>query len=236
MKFELGKEVVLAIGDIHYPFAHPDHLQFLQDVCKVFKPTEYVCLGDEIDAHALSDYDHDPNGYSAGHELDAAVKELKKLYKVFPEMKVCTSNHTARPFRRAQKFGLPAQLFKSYSEFLEAPKGWEWADKWEVDDVIYEHGEGHSGKNGAITAATGNMQSTVIGHIHSFAGIQYYANPKYLIFGFNVGCLIDKDAYAFGYGAKIKTKPIIGVGVVNRGVPMFVPMQLDKHGRWTGKL
>lgn len=236
MRFDLGKEVVLAIGDIHYPFAHPDHLEFLKQVCGLFKPTEFVCLGDEIDAHALSDYDHDPNGYSAGHELDAAIAELKKLYKSFPNMKVCTSNHTARPFRRAQKFGLPAQLLKSYSEFLRAPKGWEWRDKWEVDGVIYEHGEGHSGKNGAITAATGNMQSTVIGHIHSFAGIQYYANPKYLIFGFNVGCLIDKDAYAFGYGAKIKTKPIIGVGLVNKGVPMFVPMQLDKHGRWTGKL
>lgn len=236
MKFEVGKEVVMAIGDLHFPFAHPDYLPFLKAVKQVFKPTEYVCMGDEIDAHALSDYDADPDGYSAGHELAKAIEELKVLYKELPDVKVCTSNHTARPFRRAYKFGLPKALIRDYKEFLQAPKGWEWADKFEIDGVIYEHGEGHSGRNGAITAASGNMQSTVIGHIHSFAGIQYYANPKNMIFGFNVGCLIDVNAYAFAYGAKIKTKPIIGVGLVNRGVPMFVPMQLDKHGRWNGRI
>lgn len=236
MKLPIGKKVVLAIGDIHYPFAHPDHLEFLKAVTKMWQPTEFVCMGDEIDAHALSNFDHDPDGYSAGHELTAAIAELKKLYAIFPEMKVCTSNHTARPFRRGMKFGLPKALFKGYAEFLEAPKGWEWADKWEVDGVLYEHGEGQTGKNGALNAAVGNMQSTVIGHIHSYAGIAYYANPKHMIFGFNVGCLIDKDAYAFGYGAKIKTKPIIGVGVVASGIPAFIPMQLDKWGRWTGKL
>ncbi len=236
MKFNIGEKVVMAIGDIHYPFAHPDHLEFLKEIRSLFKPTDYVCLGDELDAHALSDYDHDPDGMSAGDELKAAIVELKKLYKEFPNMKVCTSNHTDRPFRRAMKFGVPKAFMKSYAEFLQAPPGWSWSDKWEVDGVIYEHGEGQAGKNGALQAATGNMQSTVIGHIHSFAGIAYYANPKHMIFGFNVGCLIDKDAYAFGYGAKIKTKPIIGCGIVNRGVPMFVPMQLDKSGRWTGKL
>ncbi len=236
MKIKTGKEIVLAIPDLHYPFAHKDHLTFLAAIVKKYQPTQVVCLGDEIDAHALSDYTHDPDGYSAGHELERAVDNLKVLYKKFPNVRVCTSNHTARPFRRAQKFGLPSALLKSYKEFLEAPKGWHWADSWEIDGIIYEHGEGFSGQNAALKAAQANMQSTVIGHVHSYAGIQYHANPKLLIFGFNVGCLINRKAYAFSYGTKLKTKPIIGAGIIHKGIPVFIPMKLDSQGNWIGQL
>lgn len=186
--------------------------------------------------HAMSDYNHDPDGYSPGHELKAAQKELAKLYSLFPSVKSCISNHTARPFRRAEKFGIPREFLRSYGEFLKAPSGWSWADKWEIDGVLYEHGEGVSGQNGAIKAALQNMQNTVIGHIHSFAGINFSANPKHLVFGMNVGWLGDKDAYAFAYGKTMRTKPVISTGLVKDGIPILVPMQLKKGGRWTGKL
>ncbi len=215
---------------------HQDAVAFLGEVKRIHKPTKIVLLGDELDMHALSDYDHDPDGLSAGDELNAGIAQIQPIYKMFPVAKVCTSNHTARPFRQAYKHGIPRAFLRDYREFLQAPKGWEWAERWEVDDVWYEHGEGFSGQNAAIKAALGNMNSTVIGHIHSFAGVQYNANPKHLVFGFNVGCLIDHKQYAFAYGRTIKNKPIIGVGVVTKGVPTFIPMSLDRHGRWTEKL
>jgi hypothetical protein len=193
-------------------------------------------LGDEVDFHAISDYDTDPDGMSAGDELKAAIAALQPLYKLFPVMKVCTSNHTSRPFRKAVKVGLPSELIKPYREFLEAPKGWDWAEYWEIDEIIFEHGDPLTGATAAIKAATANSQSTVIGHVHAFAGIQWHATPRQLIFGFNVGCLIDKDAYAFAYGAKIKTKPVLGCGIIEGQVPMFIPMLLDKSGRWIKKL
>lgn len=232
----LKNDVVLAIGDMHHPFAHPDTIPFLIAVKKKYRPTVNVCLGDEIDAHALSDYDHDPDGDGAGPEHDKALVQLRKLYKVFPEMFVCTSNHTARPFRKAYKAGLPIRFLKSYSDIMEAPRGWKWADKWIIDDTIYEHGEGHSGANGARQAAMLNMRNTVIGHIHSFAGIQYFANSETLIFGFNVGCLIDNHAYAFKYARTYKPKGIIGVGIIDKGIPQFIPMQMTNKGRWTGNV
>ena len=83
-----------------------------------------------------------------------------------------------------------------------------------------------------IKAAKANMMSTTIGHIHSHAGINYIANIDKLIFAFNVGCLIDKSAYAFGYGKHIKAKPILGCGLIEHDVPYFVPMMLNKAGRW----
>ena len=229
-------ERVLVIPDTHYPFSHPDHLDFLTAVKKRYKPTSVVHIGDECDMHAMSDYTHNPSGYSAGDELRTALKDLHNLYDLFPEVKSCVSNHTARPFRRAEKFGIPREYLKGYAEFLEAPKGWEWGDKWKIDGVVYEHGEGQTGKYGHLKAAEDNMQSTVIGHIHSHAGISYGANPKCLYFGMNVGCLINKDAYAFAYGKHMKAKPVLGAGIVDRSIPTFVPMILVKGGRWVGKL
>lgn len=227
---------VLVLGDLHEPFSHPDAFEFVSAVNKKVGPTRIACAGDEADMHCLSRFDKDPDGFSAGDELKEAVKKLHRWYKLFPKVDVCKSNHTDRPFRAAYRSGLPAAYIRSYREFLEAPTGWNWFDHFEIDGVRYEHGEGFSGRNGAINAALGNMRPTVIGHIHSFAGVQYAANPRHLIFGFNVGCLIDKDAYAFAYGKAMKNKPIIGVGVVERGIPRFVPMPLSKHGRWTGGL
>lgn len=158
---------VLAIGDLHTPFEHKDSLAFIKAVNDRYGPFDaVVCLGDEIDAHSLSDYDHDPDGLSPGHELRKAIKHLKPLYNLFPAVLVCVSNHTARPYRKALKHGIPRAFLRDYREFLEAPEGWEWSHSWEIDNVIYEHGEGFSGQLAAIKAAQGNMQSTVIGHIH----------------------------------------------------------------------
>jgi len=229
---------VLSIPDLQYPFAHKDHLDFLEAVADKFQPKVVVNQGDEVDFHALGDYDHDPDGMSAGDELEAAIEDLTKLAKLFPKQKICISNHTSRPYRRAYKFGIPAAFIKSYREFLKAPKGWEWSANFEIDGVVYEHGDspGISGAMGALKAAQKNMQSTCIGHLHSNAGIQWSANAKHLIFGFNVGCLIDKDAYAFKYGQNLKDKPILGAGIIDNGVPTFIPMLLNSRGRWIGKL
>jgi len=230
------KHRVLVISDTQFPFQHKDYLKFLRAVEKKYKCDKVIHIGDEVDFHAISNWDSDPDGYSAGDEFITAKKELKNLYAAFPVVKACISNHTDRPYRKAFKHGLPRDFLKSYADLLEAPPGWEWGEYWIIDEVQYEHGEGSSGRNGAIKAAEQNMRSTVIGHIHSHAGIQYTANPRFLIFGFNVGCLIDRHTYAFAYGKKFKAKPIISCGVVIEGIPILIPMQLNARGRWTGKL
>lgn len=227
-----GRNRVLVIPDLQEPFGHKDAPAFLKWVSKKYSPDTVVCVGDEADFHALGDWDHDPDGYSAGHELEKCIEKLEVYYDLFPNVMVCTSNHTARPFRRAFKHGIPAAFIRDYTEFLRAPKGWVWRDYWEVDGIRYEHGEGFSGPQGALKAALANMQSTVIGHIHSHAGILYSANEKHLVYGFNVGSLINTHAYAFRYGKNFKSKPILGCGIVDRGVPTFIPMLLDRSGRW----
>ena len=230
-----GKHTVLAISDTQAPFHHVDSIEFLRWVRDKYKPDTIVHVGDEVDFHALGDWDHDPDGYSAGHELEAALKFMKKLYALFPKVLACRSNHTDRPLRKAFKAGIPKAFLREYSEFLQAPPGWRWADQHEIDGVVYEHGEGFSGYNGALNSALKNGAPTVIGHIHSHAGILYSADAKRILYGFNVGCLIDKDAYAFAYGKNLRHKPLLGVGIIRKGIPCWVPMLLDSNGRWTGR-
>lgn len=229
-------EIVMVISDTQFPFEHADTFGFLSAVKKKYRPTQVVHIGDEMDFHALSEYDHDPDGDSAGEEFKKGMVKMKAIYKIFPRVKACISNHTARPYRKAYKYGIPTKFLRGYKDLLEAPEGWEWRDKWEIDGVIYEHGEGMAGEYAHKHAALRNMQSTVMGHLHSNAGVEWAANPRHLVFGFAVGCLIDREAYAFKYGKFEKRKPIISVGIVDKGIPMLIPMQLNKGGRWTGEL
>lgn len=220
------RNVVLAIPDLHAPFAHPRALEFLAGLAKEYKPTRIVCLGDEIDACALGFYDHDPDGMNAGQEHKEALKFMRQLYKLFPKVEVCTSNHTARPFRRAFKYGLPKQFIKDYREFMEAPAGWSWANTIEIDGVLYEHGEGFSGAQGHVVAMTKQRRSVVIGHIHSHAGVNYSSTDKDKLFAMNAGCLIDIDAYAFNYGRKFPNRPVLGAGIIIAGKEAhFIPLE-----------
>jgi hypothetical protein len=230
-----GKRV-LVIPDMHAPFQHPDTIPFLRAAKDKFNPDRVVCLGDETDQHALSQHDPDPDGFSAGHEHLAALDALRPLYELFPVMAVCTSNHGERIFKRAYRANIPVQFLKDYIEFMDAPKGWQWSHKFEIDGVVYEHGEGVSGQLGALKKAMGNMKSTVIGHLHADAGVLFLNNGEKQIFAMNCGCMINVDAYAFKYGKNSMRKPVIAIGIVDKGVPQLVPMQMDANKRWTGKI
>lgn len=231
-----AKEKVLVIPDTQLPFDHKDSIDFLHAVKEKVRPTRIVHIGDYFDLHALSQYVHNPDGYSAGDELKAALKRAKEYYKLFPKCDLIAGNHDVRVYKRASEAGIPKGFLKEYTEWLRAPKGWTIQEKLEIDNVLYIHGEGFSGASGHLTAAVKNMQSVVMGHLHSFAGINYIANHRLICFGMNVGCLIDIHAYAFEYGKTMPNKPILGCGVVDKGIPQFIPMLLNKKGRWVGKL
>lgn len=224
-----GKRV-LVIPDRHSPFIMDGAFEFVKEVAKEYKTDEVIDVGDEVEHHALSDWDHDPDGYSAGEELKKAIADLQPWYKEYPKIKVCTSNHTSRIYRQAKKHGIPVAYLKSYQAWLEAPDGYQWADRWEIDGVQYIHGDNYSGPFGALKAAKDNRQSTVMGHIHSFAGINWSATEKDLIFGMNAGSLFDRHQYAADYGKKYPNKPVISCGVVLYGLePHLITMDLGSR-------
>ncbi|MHC4647491.1 MAG: phosphoesterase [Planctomycetota bacterium] len=236
MRLNKGKSTVLVIPDLQIPYEHKDALEFIMAVEEMVTPDEIVCIGDEVDQMALSRFDPDPEGDGAGPELRKAVRKMKKWYSAFPEVKVCTSNHTGRIQKKAFHAGIPEAYMRPVNEWMEAPKGWDWKDAHVIDGVKYEHGDAQGGMYAARNLAMRNRQSTVIGHHHSHGAVFYVANNKEMIFGMNAGCLIDVDSIAFKYGRMSAYRPTLGCGIVTEGVPTFVPMLIKANKRWTGEV
>ena len=218
----------LIIGDTHLPFEHRYYLEFCKQTQKKFNCKQIVHIGDLVDNHAISYHEHDPDGWSPSEEMEETDEHLKEWFKAFPKVKLCRGNHDSLVDRKGKTVGLPRRCFQSYREIWGLPKRWKDAFEFELNGVLYKHGTGYSGKYGHVQAAIDARQSTVIGHLHSSAGIEWLANSREIIFGMNVGCGIDRKKYAFSYGKDFRRKPILSCGVVtdNGKNGFVVPMKL----------
>jgi predicted phosphodiesterase len=222
-----NKENVLIIGDTHIPFERKGYLEHCRAIQEQFDCGTVIHIGDVIDNHYSSYHESDPDGYSAGEELQRAVDRLKPWYYTFPEVKVCLGNHDELIHRRAFSSGLSKQWIKGYSEVLEIPN-WRFAVEHEINNVLYTHGTGTSGENAAYNKALNRRKSVVQGHIHTVANIKWNVSENDRLFALQVGCGIDDSFYAFNYARGFLKKSIISCAVVlNSGtLPIILPMEL----------
>lgn len=228
------QSVVLVIPDMHHPFCHPDALEFLRAVKTRFLPNKFVCLGDEVDAYGFSKYPKDADCMSAGQEMQRAIENLIPFYLEFPDMMVCVSNHTIRPHKRMKEAGMLDAWLPKYNTMLNAPDGWKWAEHWIINNTRYMHGDqGKGGKYGWVVNTEIYHQSVVVGHWHSKAGVVYDSQ----MFNMNAGCLIDRTQKVFDYAWASHKEPNLGCGLVFNGRSAhFIPMIVDEHNRWIGRL
>ena len=153
----------------------------------------------------------EPCSDGSSQELAHSKKRIKRYYNAFPNVVFVPGNHDVRYIVRAKEQGIGVEFLKPIDELLEFPKTWKLAeDEIILNDVLYKHGINCLGKDGALNTAISERMSTVIGHSHSFGGCKYSANKRDIIFGLNVGCGIDIDAYAFAYGKYDKNRPTLG--------------------------
>jgi len=228
---------VLVISDLHIPYHHQDAFDFLKALKKKYKPDMVVNIGDELDHHAISMHEHNPDLMSAGDELRKSKLYIQELEKIFPEMTIVHSNHSSLVYRRALKYGLPKDYLKCYNEFLGVGDGWKW-----VDDVTITLSDGsrcfftHGMSADVLKVAQQYGMNTVQGHYHTKFNIGYYSNPDALIWGMQVGCLINQKSMAFDYAKNFKSRFIVGCGMIINGQPKLMPMVLDKDGRWNNTI
>lgn len=227
---------ILVISDLHTPYEHPDTVAFLKAVKDKYKPDTIVCIGDEVDGHALSYHESNPDLPSAGDELLLAIAALKPIYKLFPRCTVIESNHGSLVLRRAMTGGLPRKAIKSYNDILDAPKTWKW-----VDDLILQTALGpvyfcHGKSTTAGKMASQYGMSVVQGHFHEKSQIHYISTPERLMFDLHTGCLANDKSLALQYNKLNAKRPIVSIAVIVDGIPHIVPMVLKLNHRWTGKL
>jgi hypothetical protein len=220
---------------MHYPYNHADILQFLAALNKKYKFDKVVSVGDELDFHALSFHDSDPDLMAAGDELETAINRMKPLYKLFPEIELVDSNHGSMVYRRQKAHGIPRRAIKPYRDVLEAPRGWRWHE-----DLTLSLSDGskayvcHGQSKNGLTLSQSMGMSCIQGHYHENFEVRYWANKLGLFWSLMVGCLIDKISLAFSYNKLNLKRPIIGCAGIIHGQPRLFPMVLDKNGRWTG--
>ena len=227
---------ILVVSDMHIPYHHQDAIRFLKEIKKEYKPDFIVNIGDLLDFHAISMHSHDPDLFSAGHELKEARKYVKELEGIFPKVIEVDSNHSSLVYRRALKFGMSKEFLKDYGDFLGTKK-WKW-----VDDLTLKMSNGQRcffthGRSADILKVSQTMgMSAVQGHYHTKFVISYWANPDAIMWGMNVGCLINQKSMAFAYAKNFKTRFILGCGIIINGIPKLLPMVLDNKGKWIGKI
>ena len=240
---------ILLISDLHTPYHHIDSFSFLKELHKKYKFRRIINVGDELDGHAMSFHDSDPNLDSAGIELQKGRECLWELWKMFPVMDLLESNHGSLAYRKAKHHGIPRHLILDYNDavFAERAKngdlvrpgnrglGWKWHPS-----LIVPLKDGRKLKviHGMSVNTRRNVEQAGMcyaqGHFHSQFEIIYHGTPDFLNFGMTIGCLIDDESLAFAYNKNSMKRPVIGCGGIIDGEPKLFPMVLNKNKRWNG--
>lgn len=227
---------ILFISDMHIPYHHVDTIAFLKHLKAKYNPTRVICLGDELDKHALSYHDSDPDLPSAGDELKKSLPVIQELFEIFPTMDIIESNHGSLVWRKAKTFGIPKHYIKSYNDVLGVDGGWKWSFDLTVNLPNGQKCYVHHGKTSNVIQLSQQMgMCAVQGHFHESFKIDYWGNPTGLYWGMQCGCLIDDDSLAFNYNNVNIKRPLIGTGLVIDSMPVLEPMVLDASGRWIQK-
>lgn len=224
---EYDNSRILFISDMHIPYHNDNTLNFLEVLKNRYEPTRIICLGDELDKHALSFHSSDPDLDSAGVELEKALPTIKELEKMFPEMSLIDSNHGSMVYRKAKEHGIPRRYIKSYNDVLEVGEGWVWHNDLTLElpdgQKVYVH---HGKSADAMKTSQAMAMSHVCGHFHESFGVKYWANPNGLFWAMNAGCLINDKSLAFHYNNVNLKRPIVGTGLIIDGYPVLEPMPL----------
>jgi predicted phosphodiesterase len=200
-------------------------LDFVKDVKKKYRTDTTVFIGDVVDHASISFHKKNPEHPAAMDEYHQTAESLQKWIKAFPKAVVTIGNHDERVARLAADAGIPSHYLREYDAIYKT-KGWSWVNSHEEDNVYYYHGVGAGGMYPAINAAKMRLQSVVMGHYHSVAGINWIVGPTSRIFGMNVGSGVDRFHPAMQYGSAYLKKPIVSCAVVINGHPYLELMNL----------
>lgn len=227
---------ILLISDMHIPYHHKDTIKFLQHLKDKYNPTRIICMGDELDKHALSFHDSDPDLPSAGDELKLALPVIAKLKEMFPVMDILESNHGSLAYRKAHAHGIPRHYLKTYNDVLGVDDKWKWHYDLTIELPNGNKCYFHHGKSANVSKTSQTMSMCAVqGHYHETFKVEYWGNPNGLYWGLQTGCLIDDKAYAFNYNNCNLKRPIIGTAMIIDSIPVLEPLVMDEDGNWIQK-
>lgn len=228
MKFKPNKlyKKILVIPDAHIPWADWDALKECKKWYDRHKPDLVVNLGDLTDQKIWSRWTKDVDDFSPIEEFTRAMKDLKKLHSWFPNMLILRGNHDTRVLNRAIEAGIPHEMFRDVDDIFGFD-GWEWYPrnkrlivKTERGPILFMHGDEMAGTPVQKSRHLG--MSVIQGHTHK-SSCEYTQNLKGHFFGAEMGCIMDIQSKAARYAQANPVGVSIGFGVVQHGLPFFIP-------------
>ena len=227
---------ILVISDLHAPYNHRDAVPFLKSVKEKYNPDRVICIGDEVDFHAMSFHPSDQSLYSAGDELKAARDIIWSIEELFPKVDVMESNHGSMAYRKAMIAGIPRELLRPYASVLDV-KHWKWHPDLQItlpdkQPCYFHHGK--SANSFLFLKETG--MNCVQGHHHEKFNIHYHGSTERLKWTIATGCLIDDNSMAFAYNNVNMKRPIIGCSMIVDSQPLLIPLVMNRKGRWNQRV
>jgi metallophosphoesterase superfamily enzyme len=212
---------VLAIPDLHAPFAQRGFIEWCRQIGEYFSCDTFVQIGDLVDNHALSRWPKHPDADTVAEEVRLAKDILAELYDAFPGgVKLTLGNHDERLKKRLYDLGIPEQFGTSYREMYQIPDNWEiYENSVEIDGVVYYHGHRKGGQMPALGMAQLLGKPVVCGHHHGVAGVNKRMPNGQLSWGMDLGCGVDISSYGMYYAKETLMQPVLGCGVVVDGIP-----------------
>lgn len=227
----------LLISDLHAPYHHKDAIDFISACSDLYDCQKAISVGDIVDNHYPGYHEIEFGTYSNDDELKYAKQTLHIIESMFPDLIITLGNHDTMSRRKAKTAGLPEGVLRAYNDIYELSGGWKWVEEYffkinEYQNCLVTHSIGTN----LTTNAKNFSHCSVQGHHHSVFGVEYYADCNVLRWAMGVGCLIDIHAPAFNYGRRALKRPVVGLGAIIEDLPIIIPMQLTKSGRWSRKL
>ncbi len=226
----------MLMSDTHFPYHHPDYLEFLVAVKKKYKPTEVFHLGDLVDNAALNYHEKIPEMNDQTFEMGETYEEIQRLAEYFPVMKILVGNHDKLPLRKARTIGLHSRYIKDNTEVFDMPKTWTFHNEVIVNmqdgrDLMLRHNLTKHPFKTAEHYETCYAQ----GHYHEDFLVWWKMDNKLNVWGATVGSLVDDTALAMEYNKSNLKRPVLGCMVVQNGVPKLIEMKL-KNKQWIGEI
>lgn len=226
---------ILVISDTQSPYHHVDTIPFLKEIKKQFKPTTVIHIGDLADFQGLNFHGVNPNLPNANEELAQLRAFVSHLANVFPQLTIVDSNHDAIPRRKARSIGIPDEMMKDYLSLIQAPDTWKF-----VSELVLKLPNGikckfkHNYSGNLLKDSKEIGMSLVCGHYHTKSSVQWWQNSNGLNFAVQTGSLIDNESPAFSYNKTHSIMPVMTITVIRGGIPINIPMYVNKKNRWLG--
>lgn len=222
--------LTVALGDFHAPFHHVAATEFALEVIRELKPKRVVQGGDLYDMFSASKYPRSQNIYMPKDELKLARKASEKLWTDVQEASPgvecyqLLGNHDARPYKRVLETCPELEMFIDLTPIFTFPGVKLIADPREelnLDGVFYHHGyKTKLGDNRDFMNAC-----AVAFHTHRGGSVFRGIWGGHQIWELNAGTLGDPSSKALSYTPQKHTQQTLGVGVIDKYGPRFIPFQ-----------